>query len=252
MHLFFVSPGQIAGEQIRITGSDVNHIRSVLRMKPGDEFEVRTGEDELIYHCWIETITQDEVTGKILWTVETETELPSRITLYQALPKSDKMEWIIQKTVELGIFRIVPVETARCVVKLKGDKAAARVKRWNAVAESAAKQSGRSFIPEVSGVMSFEEALKDASANDHVLIPYEKAGDMDHTRTVLSGIRPGDTAAIFIGPEGGFEREEVETAVRSGAGAVTLGRRILRTETAGMTLLAAMMIALEGRPSEKD
>ena len=252
MHLFFVSPGQIAGERILITGSDVNHIRSVLRMKQGDEFEARTGEGGLTYHCMIETITPEEVAGKVLWTVEAETELSSKITLYQALPKSDKMEWIIQKTVELGIFRIVPVETARCVVRLKGDKAAGKVRRWNAIAESAAKQSGRSYIPKVSDVMSFEEALEDAASADHVLIPYEKARDMDKTRSLLAGIRPGDSAAVFIGPEGGFESEEVEKAIDCGAKPVTLGRRILRTETAGMALLSAMMIALEGRPSEKE
>ena len=250
MHCFFVPPEQISKEEVTITGSDVNHIRNVLRMQPGDEFHVRTGQDDLDYRCRIESITALEVIGKILWIEEEGAELPSKITLYQSLPKSDKMEWIIQKAVELGAYSIVPVAAARSVVKLHGDKAANKVRRWNAVSESAAKQSRRGVIPQVGQVMSFKEALKDAAAYDVVLIPYELAEDMTHTRQVLDSIRPGDSAAVFIGPEGGFEPEEVEAAIAMGAKSITLGRRILRTETAGMTLLSALMIALEGRTPE--
>ena len=247
MHCFFVPPEQITKEEVTITGSDVNHIRNVLRMQPGDEFHVRTGVDDLDYRCRIETVTAQEVTGRVLWIEEEGAELPSKITLYQSLPKSDKMEWIIQKAVELGAYSIVPVAGARSVVKLHGDKAANKVRRWNAVSESAAKQSRRGVIPKVCEVMSFKEALRDAASKDVVLIPYELAEDMEHTRQVLSSIRPGDSVAVFIGPEGGFEPEEVEAAIAMGAKSITLGRRILRTETAGMTILSAMMVALEGK-----
>ena len=245
MHHFFVSPEQIGKDTVRIEGQDVNHIRLVLRMHIGDELYVRTGEDAREYRCAISEIDGDAVTAKILWALEDDTELPSKICLFQCLPKSDKMEWIIQKSIELGASSIVPVASKRSIVKLSSSKAASKVARWNAVSESAAKQSRRSFIPEVMPVMDFDEALRYASNLDVLLIPYELARDMEHTRQVLSKIQPGQSIGIIIGPEGGLDPKEVEAAVAAGAEEITLGRRILRTETAGIALIAALMIQLE-------
>lgn len=155
------------------------------------------------------------------------------------------MEFIIQKCVELGVARIVPVNTKRTIVKLDAKKEQARIKRWSGISESAAKQSGRGRIPEVTGVKSFAEALEEAKKLNMCLIPYELARDMAQTREVLSSIKPGMSVGIFIGPEGGFEEEEVEQAEAAGARPITLGRRILRTETAGMAVLAMLVYLLE-------
>ena len=156
------------------------------------------------------------------------------------------MELIVQKCVELGCFEVIPVATKRCVVKLDDKKARKKIERWQQIAESAAKQAGRGVIPEVQDVMSFKEALKYAKNLDVVLIPYELAEGMKETKQIISAIKPGQSVGIFIGPEGGFEREEVETAIAEGAKAVTLGKRILRTETAGLTTLSVLMFHLEG------
>ena len=155
------------------------------------------------------------------------------------------MELIIQKAVELGAWEIVPVASRRAVVKLDEKKAQAKVKRWNAIAESAAKQSGRLRIPQVRSVMSFKEAADYGAGFDKKLIPYELAKGMEQTRTALGEIQPGDSVAIFIGPEGGFEEEEVKLASERGFAPITLGKRILRTETAGMALLSVLMFQME-------
>lgn len=247
MYRFFVSPDQIGDKSIVITGSDVKHIRSVLRMRPGEEIRICTGEDDRDFKCRIAEVREDEVEAEILWTEHTQAELPSKITLFQGLPKSDKMELIIQKAVELGAFQVVPVMMQRCIVKLTDSKAQARVKRWNAISESAAKQSKRMLIPQVTDVLSFREAVRAAGELDCILLPYECAQDMEHTREILRQIEPGKSIGIFIGPEGGFEPDEVKMLEEAGAQTITLGRRILRTETAGMTLLSALMIMLESR-----
>ena len=155
------------------------------------------------------------------------------------------MDFIVQKCVELGAARIVPVSTRRTIVKLDAKKEESRRKRWAGISESAAKQSGRCVIPEITGVRSFREALEEAGKLDVCLIPYERAEHMAHTREVFGSIAPGSSIGIFIGPEGGFEEEEVEYAIKAGAKAITLGRRILRTETAGMAVLAMLGYLLE-------
>lgn len=245
MYHFFVRPEQIGEKEIFIEGADVNHIRNVLRMHPGEQIRLRTGLDQKDYRCEITELMDERVTARILWVEENGVELPSRIVLFQGLPKSDKMELIIQKAVELGVYEIVPVATRRAVVKLDARREEAKRKRWNAISESAAKQSRRMRIPQVSRVMSFPEALEYAGDLDVKLIPYERARDMDKTREILKAVRPGQSVGIFIGPEGGFEESEVEQALERGAQAITLGRRILRTETAGMCVLSALMFLLE-------
>lgn len=253
MQRFFVEPYQIEEEnhRIHITGSDVNHIRNVLRMKTGEELWISDGSKKE-YYCIIEAFEEAEVLLCIVYVQEPDFELPSRIYLFQGLPKADKMELIIQKAVELGAFEIIPVETRRCVVKLDSKKAEKKVSRWQQISESAAKQSKRMLVPQVHSIMTFKEALAYAGKLDVTLIPYELAKGMNETRDILQKIVPGQSIGIFIGPEGGFEEAEVESAVASGARPITLGHRILRTETAGLAILSVLMFRLEQDSSAAD
>ena len=246
MQRFFVEPHQIDEEahQIHITGSDVNHISNVLRMKTGEELWISDGS-KYEYRCTIESFEPDEVLLHIVYSQEPEYELPCRIYLFQGLPKADKIELIIQKAVELGAYEIIPVETKRCVVKLDGRKSAKKTARWQQIAESAAKQSKRMLIPNVHEVLTFREALKYAESMDVRLVPYELARGMQETKEILAGIEPGQSVGIFIGPEGGFEEKEIEAAIEGGAKPITLGKRILRTETAGLAILSVLMFQLE-------
>ena len=247
MYQFFVEPEQIdvAAKSVIIRGTEVNHIKNVLRMRPGEEVAVSNGIDGKEYRCGILALEEDCVRLELRFIKEDGVELPAKIYLFQGLPKADKMELIIQKAVELGVYEIIPMATARAVVKLDQKKAAAKVKRWQAISESAAKQSKRLLIPEVKEPVKFSEALKLASDLDVRLIPYELAEGMDGTRRIIQSVKPGQSVAVFIGPEGGFEEAEVELAKEAGFQAITLGRRILRTETAGMTVLSILMYQLE-------
>ncbi|MCR4628957.1 MAG: 16S rRNA (uracil(1498)-N(3))-methyltransferase [Clostridium sp.] len=244
MYHFFVEPDQIAEDRITILGEDVNHIGNVLRMKPGENVLI-SAEGEKDRLCGIEEIRRDEVICRILEVRKENNELPARIHLYQGLPKSDKMELIIQKAVELGAYRIVPVSTKNTVVKLDAKKAEAKVKRWNAIALAAAKQSKRSVIPEVAPVISFGQALEEVKEFDLKLIPYENADGMAKTRACLEKAASGQDIAVFIGPEGGFDPGEIEKAKDADTEPVTLGKRILRTETAGLCILSALMMQLD-------
>lgn len=245
MHHFFVRPEDIAENTVTISGQNAVHIRQVLRMRPGEEIGVRTGEDDRDIRCRIEEITAEAVYASILWEEHREAELPCEIWLYQGLPKGDKMELIIQKAVELGAAGIVPVACARSVVKLSGGREENKLRRWNAVSESAANQCKRLKIPQVRPILSFKQAMAEMAEFDVFLIPYERAEGIEKTRQILNEIRPGQRVALIIGPEGGFEESEVQQAVEAGASAITLGRRILRTETAGMALLSALMLKLD-------
>lgn len=245
MYQFFVEPEQIQDKKVIITGSDVNHIQNVLRMKIGEEIAVSNGIDGKEYRCGIEAFTGKEVICTLRFIKEDGVELSSRIYLFQGLPKADKMELIVQKAVELGIHEVIPVAAKRCVVRLDVKKAASKVGRWQGIAEAAAKQSRRGIIPNVHSVMNMREAVDYARAMDVKLIPYELAEDMQRTRNVIEAVRPGMDIAIFIGPEGGFEESEIETAAEAGIVPITLGRRILRTETAGLTVLSWLMYHLE-------
>ena len=247
MYQFFVDPSQILLDQkkVIITGDDVNHIKNVLRMKIGEEFNVSNGIDGKEYRCSVEELGDDQILCTLRFIKEDGVELPVKVTLFQGLPKADKMELIIQKAVELGVAEVVPVACKRCIVKLDAKKEKSKLARWQGIAEAAAKQSKRGFIPQVREVMSYKEAI--AYAKDMVckLIPYEMAEDMSHTREVLGGIKPEDHVAIFIGPEGGFEEEEIQAALTEGIEPITLGKRILRTETAGFTVLSWLVYLLE-------
>lgn len=245
MYQFFVKPQQIQEKQIVITGSDVNHIKNVLRMKPGEELAVSNGVDGREYRCGIVELGEDEVRCELRFVKEDGLELPAKVYLFQGLPKADKMELIIQKAVELGVYEIIPMMTKRAVVRLDEKKARAKTERWQGIAEAAAKQSKRRIVPRVAEVMRFQEALSYASSMECRLIPYELAAGMERTRQLIAGIEANQSVAVFIGPEGGFEEAEIEAAKASGVCPVTLGKRILRTETAGLTVMAWIMYHLE-------
>lgn len=244
MSHFFITSDQVAGNILTIIGDDVNHMKNVLRMREGEHFSA-ADENGMCYECSIEILEKHQVTAQILKKKMGETELSSKIYLFQGLPKSDKMELIIQKAVELGAYEIIPVATKRAIVKLDAKKEASKLKRWQNIAEGAAKQSGRMLIPRISEVKTFTEALQMAQTLDVNIIPYECARGMEGTREILGNIKPGMSVGIFIGPEGGFEESEVEEAKELEVKPVTLGRRILRTETAGLTTLSILMYLLE-------
>jgi 16S rRNA (uracil1498-N3)-methyltransferase len=245
MYQFFVDSSQIQGKKIMITGSDVNHIKNVLRMKIGDEIAVSNGADGREYRCGIVAFLEDEIQCELRFIKEDGVELAAEIYLFQGLPKADKMELIVQKAVELGVHEVIPVAAKRCVVKLDAKKAVGKVSRWQGIAEAAAKQSKRALIPQVHDVMTMREAIAYAGDMDVKLIPYELADGMERTKQLVESVQPGQKAAVFIGPEGGFEESEIQEARDAGIVPVTLGRRILRTETAGLTVLSWLMYQLE-------
>ena len=261
MYQFFVEENQKNADRIAIFGSDVNHIKNVLRMKGGERVRVSVkmdvedkcakdssqeadcdGQSSRSYFGMIESISEDEVIVHIEEEDVAGTELSNRIYLFQGLPKGDKMELIIQKCVELGVYEIIPVAMKNCVVKLDEKKADSKVKRWQAISESAAKQSKRTLIPEIQMPITWKEALKKAEELDVMLVPYENERGMDATREVLQNIQKGQSIGIFIGPEGGFAPEEIEMV--SGH-RISLGRRILRTETAGLATLSMLIFCLD-------
>ena len=246
MHRFFVPAENVGNGEIRVTGDDINHIKNVLRMTAGEKVVVSCGQGT-DYYCIIEDIQETGVTLRIQEEKPAVTELPVRIVLFQALPKVDKMELVIQKAVELGASEVVPVRSRRCVVKLDAHREAKKLARWRAIAESAAKQSGRGILPQIHDGMDFGKALEYAQELDSVLIPYELCDAIDESQHIVQRAVRQNSIGIFIGPEGGFERSEVEAAVRSGAQPVSLGKRILRTATAGLAVLSVLMFLIEWR-----
>lgn len=245
MYQFFVEDEQVTEDGVLITGSDVNHIRNVLRMKPGEKVRISTGTGAN-YLCSITQVEEMSVTAQIVEEMA-GTELPNRIVLFQGLPKADKMELIIQKAVELGAAEIVPVSMKNCVVKLDAKKAENKVKRWQQIAESAAKQSKRSLIPAVHEVLSYREAVAYAAECDVRLVPYENEQGMAGTKATIEAIAPGESIAVFIGPEGGFDESEIAMARDAGMKTISLGNRILRTETAGLAALSILMYQIESK-----
>jgi 16S rRNA (uracil1498-N3)-methyltransferase len=245
MYQFFIGNEQVRDNEILITGSDVNHIGNVLRMKPGDEIRVSSA-DGRSYFCRITAITKETVTVQITRMDEQGTELPVSICLFQGLPKNDKMELIVQKAVELGAHEIIPVAMKNCVVKLDAKKAESKTARWQTIAESAAKQSKRTLIPQVHTPVTWKEALALASELDVVLVPYENEKGMEATRALLGSLTPGQNIGIVIGPEGGFSPEEIAAVdEQDNMHRISLGRRILRTETAGLATLAMLVYELD-------
>lgn len=244
MQNFFMETSAVQDGFIRLAGQDVNHMKNALRMKPGEMVNIHDGQG-VSYKCRIAAYEDKEAVLEIVETENEDTELPSAVYLFQGLPKGDKMEWIVQKASELGAVGVIPFAAGRSVVRLDEKKAEKKTARWQAIAKSAAQQCGRAVIPEVSRPVSFAEALRQAEKLDLILIPYELERGMKETAEIIRSIRPGQSVGVFIGPEGGFDAEEVEQAKTSGARPVSLGSRILRTETAGLTALSILMYHLE-------
>ena len=244
MYQFFVEDAQVFQNFVEIEGSDVNHIRNVLRMKAGEKVRISTSSGKN-YACRLSQIEETVVRADILEEPAEETELPNKIYLFQGLPKGDKMEWIIQKAVELGVYEIIPLSMKNCVVKLDEKKAENKTRRWQEIARSAAKQSKRSLIPAVRKPVTYRQGIEMAAELDMTLIPYENERGMTATREAVGQICAGQSLGIFIGPEGGFAPEEIELAKSEKMRMVSLGKRILRTETAGLAMLAILAYHLE-------
>ena len=242
MYNFFVENDKIDGK-FYILGKDFNHIKNVLRMKEGERFLVSyNGVSNL---CRLAQFAQETVVAEIIEENYQDTALPISVYLFQGLPKSDKMELIIQKAVELGVSEIIPVETSNCIVKLDEKDKIKKVLRWQAISESAAKQSKRTFIPKINNVLTFEKALEFAKEMDVFLLPYECKKGMIETKTAFTKIKKEMKVGVFIGPEGGFNENEVEKAKQFSAQIISLGKRILRTETAAITALSMLMLHSE-------
>jgi 16S rRNA (uracil1498-N3)-methyltransferase len=244
MPRFYVENTSGFDKCIEITGEDVNHIKNVLRMNVGDGITIGDGNGR-DYICRISDIGNESVLADICDVVSNAAELSTKITLFQGVPKGDKLELIIQKAVELGASEIVPVYTERTVVKLDAKKEKKKLERYNMISMSAAKQSGRGVVPLVRKYMSFKQALEYAKKFDMNIIPYEDAKGIEESRQIISEIKGKKSLGIFIGPEGGFAASEVELAKSIGASVVTLGNRILRTETAGLAVLSIIMFEIE-------
>ena len=248
MYNFFVNDDCRQGDRYVITGADHNHIKNVLRMKVGDTILISAnGKSDL---CEIEIIDNDEIVAPIIEEDYQNTELPLQIHLFQGLPKSDKMELIIQKAVELGVYSITPIEMKRCIVKLDDKKKKSKQTRWQAISESAAKQSKRNTIPEINEIISYKSALNAAKELDLLLVPYENEDGILSTKEALAKLKEAKSVGIIIGPEGGFDDAEIEAAKDAGGRIISLGKRILRTETAAITAVGMCMLYTEMNENE--
>lgn len=242
MQQIFVEQSVKIDDTFMVEGEDARHLLQVLRMRQGEQLRVSTHEGDN-YLCQIESADKGQVTLRVLEKMAS-TELEKRIYLFQAIPKGDRMETVIEKAVELGVYEIVPVEMKYCVVKLDNKKKASRLKRYQSIAEAAAKQSKRSSIPKIHDFMTYAEAVAYARQCDVCIVPYECAEGMEATKRVLTKMADASSISIMIGPEGGFADEEIE-AVREDMDVISLGSRILRTDTAAITTMSMVMLAIE-------
>jgi len=245
MPRFFVKKEQIENKIITIIGEDVKHIKNVLRKQIGDNIEVCNQDTGLAYRCEILEIKEEQIINKIFEEI-TSIKEKIKIDIYQGLPKADKMELIIQKSVELGANAIIPVEMKRCVVKLDSKSESKKIERWQKIAESAAKQSGRNTIPEIRSMVKVEDIVKLKDEYDSMIVCYENEKE-NHIKNELKKLKNKQELriAVIIGPEGGLEEKDVEELKRNGASIVTLGNRILRTETVALSLLSIITYELE-------
>ncbi len=243
MYNFFVNDDNKKDNRYFITGDDYNHIKNVLRMSVGEQFLVSCNNISDL--CEIESIESDTVVVKIIEENYQSTNLPINIHLFQGLPKSDKLELIIQKAVELGVATVTPVAMKRSIVKIDDKKKKSKQERWQAIATAAAKQSKRTAIPEVCDILSYKEFISKAKELDLLIVPYECADGMAATKATLREIKSGMNVGIIIGPEGGFEEKEIDAALEVGGKVISLGSRILRTETAAITTVAMCMLYSE-------
>jgi 16S rRNA (uracil1498-N3)-methyltransferase len=237
MNRFYVLPDSINENSITITGPDVNHIKNVLRLRSNDELVCFDGKG-MEYLCSITEIGKDLIKVKVLSSKKIDTEPSVNITLVQALPTSSKMDFIIQKAVELGVHNIIPIISERTIAK------GSKLDRWRNISKESSEQCGRGIIPEVSPVLNFHEFLNISTYFDLKLIPWENEKNL-LLKSLLKDSANPKSIALLIGPEGGFSAKEVEAAVKNGFKSVSLGKRILRTETAGMAAIAMIMYEME-------
>ena len=237
MPRFFIVESALNGDIITITGGDAVHIGRSLRMKTGDSITFcREGID---FESVIEKMTSDEVYCRVVEKIPSSSEPKLRLTIYQALPKQDKPELIIQKCTELGAARIVFFISKRCVSRPDEKSAEKKLMRWRKIAEEAAKQSGRGNIPEICGIMSFDEAVKDLCENEISLLCYDNGGE----RLSEIDFSGKTTCGVMIGAEGGFDRTEADICCKKGAVPIWLGKRILRCETCPIAVTAMIMMS---------
>lgn len=246
MQKFFVEENQIENDKINIIGEDVKHISSVLRMQKGEQILIGSKETLETYLTEIEQIEKEKVVAKIIEKLDTQTESNVEIDLYQGLPKADKMELIIQKTTEIGISKVIPVDMVRCIVKLDEKDAKKKIERWQKVAEGAAKQSKRSKIPEIKNKIKIKDLENIISQYDAFIVAYEEENKIT-LKQELKKLREQEKykIGILVGPEGGITKEEIEKLTSYNAKVVTLGKRILRTETAPIVLTSNIIYELE-------
>lgn len=248
MPKFFVSNSQIENEKLTIIGGDVNHITNVLRMKIGESFIVCDTDTSQNYIVEIEDFLQDTIKCKIIKTLDSNVESNVKVHIFQGLPKADKMELIIQKSVELGASQITPIEMKRCIVKLEGKDKTKKIERWKKIAEVAAKQCGRDIIPQINNVKNIKEISEEFEQYDCILVCYEneKYEFLKQTLKQIDNNLPELKIAVIIGPEGGIDISEIEFMKEKGAKVISLGERILRTETVALSILSIIMYEFEG------
>ena len=248
MPKFFVTSNEIENDKIKIKGKDVNHIKNVLRAKIEDELDICNTDEMKDYKCEIEELTSDSVTCKIISEKQNNSKSNVKITIFQGLPKADKMELIIQKSVELGVNKIIPVDMKRCVVRLKDKDQIKKVERWQKISEVASKQCDRGIIPEIGQVIKIKEIVDRIEEYDIILVAYEKE-ENNYLKFEIDKLKKSEKdqkkVAIVIGPEGGLEEEEVKQLQENGAKVITLGKRILRTETVALNMISILMYELE-------
>lgn len=248
MPKFFVAENQIDNNKITIIGNDVNHIKNVLRQKSGDKITICDISKEQDYLCEIDKIEEKSIDCNIIEKLENNTESNVKVTIFQGLPKADKMELVIQKSVELGVYDITPLQMKRCVVKLNEKDKAKKIQRWQKISEVAAKQCGRNIIPKINNIVNVKEVCNLCNEYDIVLIAYENEKE-NTLKKELKNLKKLDKeeikVAVIIGPEGGIAPEEIEMFEENGAKIITLGNRILRTETVALSVLSIIMYELE-------
>lgn len=248
MPKFFVTDEQIENNSIIIRGQDVNHIKNVLRKKVTDKITICNSSSGQDYLCEINNIEEEQIRCSIINEIEDNVESNIKVTIFQGLPKADKMELVIQKSVELGVYDITPVEMKRCVVKLKDKDKIKKIERWQKISEVASKQSGRNIIPKINSVKQLKEICDLYSQYDILLVAYENEKENTLKQELQNLKKQGKEElkiGILIGPEGGIDPKEIELLNNSGAKIITLGKRILRTETVALNVLSIIMYELE-------
>lgn len=248
MPKFFVTNQSIQNNEITIAGNDVNHIKNVLRKKTGDQITICNSDSLVDYLCEIVKLEEETIKCNIIKELASNSESNIKVTILQGLPKADKMELVIQKAVELGVYDITPVEMKRCVVKLTEKDKIKKIQRWQKIAEVAAKQSGRNRIPPVNEIKSIQNICNLCQEYDIVIVAYEneKENKLKQELEKWKDNRTKDLKiAILIGPEGGIDNSEIELLKEKGAKIVTLGNRILRTETVALSVLSIIMYEFE-------